>query len=150
VVRTAWLYGLCGRNFLKTMLRLTLQDPARELRVVADQFGSPTWSRTLARQLLRLVRSESRGIFHAAGEGYTNWYEFARRFLALMEVEHRLVPCGTEDYPTPARRPANSILCSGRLREDGLLLMRPWEQDLEEFVATCRMNLLEEVRNQRS
>ncbi len=150
VVRTAWLYGRCGRNFLKTMLRLALQDPSRELRVVADQFGSPTWSRTLAQQLLRLVRSDSRGIFHAVGEGYTNWYELARRFLTLMEVKHQLKPCATEDYPTPARRPANSILYNRRLGEAGLLLMRPWERDLENFVAACRLELIEEVQNLRS
>ena len=145
IVRTAWLYGLNGHNFLKTILRLALAEPGRERKVVADQFGCLTWSRRLAQQLLCLVESGKRGLYHAVGEGSASWFQVASRFLELMEVEHRLVPCTTAEYPTPARRPANSILLNRRLKDDGLLLMRPWQEDLELFVSRYRDRLLKKV-----
>jgi len=146
IVRTAWLYGINGRNFLKTMLRLALSDPTRELKVVADQFGCLTWSWRLAQQLLKLVETGSRGLYHGVGEGSANWYEIASCFLQLMEVEHQLTPCTTAEYPTPARRPANSILINHHLKDEGLLLMRPWREDLELFVKSYRQQLLDEAR----
>ncbi len=145
IVRTAWLYGINGHNFLKTMLRLVLAEPGRERKVVADQFGCLTWSQRLAQQLLCLVESGKRGLYHAVGEGSANWFQVASHFLELMEVEHCLVPCTTAEYPTPARRPANSILLNQRLKDDGLLLMRSWQEDLELFVSCYRDRLLKEA-----
>lgn len=145
IVRTAWLYGINGHNFLKTMLRLALTDPDRERKVVADQFGCPTWSRSLAQQLLCLVESGKRGLYHGVAEDSANWFQVASYFLELMEVEHRLVSCSTVEYPTPARRPANSILLNRRLKDEGLLLMRPWQEDLELFVNCYRDRLLQEA-----
>ena len=145
IVRTAWLYGINGHNFLKTMLRLALAEPERERKVVADQFGCLTWSRRLAQQLLFLVESGKRGLYHAVAEGSASWFQVASRFLELMEVEHRLVACTTAEYPTPARRPANSILLNRKLKDDDLLLMRPWQEDLELFVIRYRDQLLKEV-----
>ncbi len=145
IVRTAWLYGINGHNFLKTMLKLALLDSELERKVVADQFGCLTWSRTLAQQLLRLVESGKRGLYHAVAEGSATWFEVASRFLELMEVEHRLVACTTAEYPTPAQRPANSILLNRKLKDEGLLLMRPWQEDLELFVRLYRGQLLKEV-----
>ena len=145
ILRTAWLYGAGGRNFLKTMLRLALSDPERVIRVVNDQYGCPTWSRDLARQIARVMEAGARGTFHACGEGFCTWYDLARRFLELMAVPHRLSPCNTSEYPTAAVRPRNSILENRRLKEDGLDVMRPWEEALEEFVALNGRALLEEV-----
>jgi len=145
IARTAWLYGGRGKNFLKTMLRLSLSDPDRERKVVADQWGCPTWSMTLAQQLLQLVESDARGLFHAVGEGETTWYGLAVAFLDLMARPHILVPCTTAEYPTPARRPENSILLNCRLAENGFLRMRPWRDDLAAFVAACGPQLLREV-----
>ncbi|RLB67084.1 MAG: dTDP-4-dehydrorhamnose reductase [Deltaproteobacteria bacterium] len=146
IVRTAWLYGINGHNFLKTMLKLALAGPQQERKVVADQFGCLTWSRTLAQQLLNLVESGRRGLYHAVAEGSANWFQVASRFLELMEVEHCLVACTTSEYPTPARRPANSILLNRKLKDDDLLLMRSWQEDLELFVIRYRDQLLEEVQ----
>ncbi|MEA3332635.1 MAG: dTDP-4-dehydrorhamnose reductase [Pseudomonadota bacterium] len=145
IVRTAWLYGINGHNFLKTMLRLALADSGLERKVVADQFGCLTWSRTLAQQLLSLVEAGKRGLYHGVGEGSASWFQIAARFLELMEVKHCLVACTTVEYPTPARRPANSILLNRRLKDDGLLLMRPWQEDLELFVRCYRDRLLQEA-----
>ena len=145
VVRTAWLYGAAGGNFLKTMLRLALADPHRVIRVVDDQYGCPTWSRRLALQLLRLMEGDGRGVYHATGEGHCTWYELARHFLERIDVPHRLEPCTTAEYPTPARRPANSILENGRLKAEGIHLMEPWQADVDAFVDRWGRQILEEA-----
>ena len=145
IVRTAWLYGINGHNFLKTMLRLNLAEPERERKVVADQFGCLTWSWRLAQQLLVLVESGKRGLYHGVAEGSASWFQVASRFLELMGLEHRLVPCTTAEYPTPARRPANSVLLNQKLKKNDLLVMRPWQEDLELFVTRYRDHLLKEV-----
>jgi dTDP-4-dehydrorhamnose reductase len=145
IVRTAWLYGAGGANFLKTMLRRAVARPGETIRVVNDQHGSPTWSYRLALQLRKLAEAGSRGLYHATAEGHCTWYELARAFLEAMGVEHRLVPCATAEYPTPARRPGNSILENARLKAAGLNVMVDWRSDLEEFVRAHRADLLREV-----
>ena len=134
ILRTAWLYGAVGRNFLKTMLRLAMQDPDRELKVVHDQFGSPTWSHTLAEQIRAVIEHRAEGLFHATSEGYGSWFDLATQFLTLTEQPFRMKPCGSEEYPTPAKRPANSILENQRLKERGLNVFRDWREDLQSFV----------------
>jgi dTDP-4-dehydrorhamnose reductase len=137
VARTAWLYGRHGANFPRTLLRLALQDPARPLRVVSDQHGSPTWARRLAEQLLALAEAGAAGVYHAAGEGHATWYDFARLFLSAAGVAHEVVPCETRDYPTPAPRPRNSILLNARLHRERLGVFRTWEEDVRHFAETC-------------
>lgn len=146
ILRTAWMYGIRGQNFLKTMLRLTLKDPRREVKVVNDQFGSPTWSYRLAIQIVRLIELGGQGTYHATSEGYCTWYELAIDFLDKMGVPHSLVPCTTVEYPTPAKRPMNSILENRRLKESGINLMQDWESDLAEFVVTFKDRLIREAR----
>ena len=150
VVRTAWLYGAGGPNFLKTMLRLALDPDRSEIRVVNDQFGSPTWSWRLARQIGRLVESGGSGIYHATAEGYGSWYDLARHFLGCMDVPCRLVPCTSAEYPTPARRPANSILDNRRLRSEGIWLMQPWRDDVARFAREHGERLRAEVTREGS
>ncbi|MGQ9919928.1 MAG: dTDP-4-dehydrorhamnose reductase [Desulfobacca sp.] len=146
IVRTAWMYGCRGHNFLKTMLRLALQETPVQIRVVNDQFGSPTWSYRLAQQLAALIAAGGQGIYHATGEGYTTWYGLATTFFQVMGVDVPVTPITTAEYPTPARRPANSILENQRLKDQGLNLMRPWQDDLEEFVSRYREALYQEIR----
>jgi dTDP-4-dehydrorhamnose reductase len=147
IVRSAWLYGRHGPNFLKKILKLALSPQIPELKVVNDQFGSPTWSNRLAQQLLRLMEAEAQGLYHASAEGYCTWFELARHFLLRMGVDKPVRPCLTSDYPNPAVRPKNSILENRRLKVAGLNLMRPWQQDLDEFAAAFREDLLEEAGN---
>jgi dTDP-4-dehydrorhamnose reductase len=146
ILRTAWLYGMNGRNFLKTMLRLAVQQPEREIRVVNDQFGSPTWSFTLARQIAEVIGAKMSGVVHATSEGYCSWFDLASRFLSLMDVPHRISPCTTADYPTPAHRPVNSILENKALKRRKLNVFADWESELERFVQTHRSALLAEVK----
>jgi dTDP-4-dehydrorhamnose reductase len=145
ILRTAWLYGFRGNNFLKTILRLALGDPDRVLSVVNDQFGSPTWAYRLALQIEKLIEFNGRGIYHATSEGYCSWYELAGYFLAAMGVPHTLSPCETAGYPTPAVRPGNSILDNRRLREAGVNVMVPWKDDLNRFISMFRDRLIREA-----
>jgi dTDP-4-dehydrorhamnose reductase len=144
ILRTAWLYGFHGRNFLKTILKKVLSAPETTLKVVNDQFGSPTWSYRLALQIRRLIDSDASGIYHASSEGYGTWFDLASSFLEKMGVPHRIIPCGTVDYPTPATRPANAILENHRLKAEGLNIMTDWRSDLNEFIATFRDRLIAE------
>jgi dTDP-4-dehydrorhamnose reductase len=146
ILRTAWLYGIGGPNFLKIMLRLALKDPKREIRVVNDQFGSPTWSYRLALQIEKLIEAGGQGVYHATSEGHGTWYQLAVEFLDRMAVPHCVVPCTTAEYPTPAVRPMNSILENRRLKESGINLMQDWKRDVAAFVALFRDRLISEAR----
>ncbi len=145
IVRTAWVYGIKGHNFLKTMLRLALSDPKRQIKVIHDQFGSPTWSYHLAQQIDKLIEINGQGIYHATSEGYCTWYEVAQYFLEKMGVKHNVVPCSTDEYPTPAVRPQNSILENKRLKEQGINLMPHWQDGIDLFVKRFRVALINEI-----
>ncbi|HEX8365527.1 MAG TPA: dTDP-4-dehydrorhamnose reductase [Allosphingosinicella sp.] len=114
VVRASWVYAPVGQNFVNTMLRLIAER--EEVRVVADQIGTPTWAPRLATALWRLPALGARGIHHYTDAGVASWYDFAvaigEEALAagLIDRAARVVPIATEDYPTPARRPAYSVL----------------------------------------
>jgi dTDP-4-dehydrorhamnose reductase len=144
ILRTAWLYGAHGKNFPKTMLRLALADPAKTIRVVNDQFGCPTCSMQLALQIKKLIEQPvpPTGLFHAAAQGHTSWYGFAREFLTLMNVPFTMEPCTTADYPTPAHRPANSILENAALKSLGICTMDDWRAALQDFVRQNRNSLI--------
>ncbi len=142
ILRTAWLYGMGGNNFLKTMLRLARADSERTIRVVDDQYGSLTWTRTLARQINQVLTSDFTGIAHATAEDYSTWYTGAKYFLEAMKVEFSLEPCTTAEYPTPAHRPVNSILENSLLKEQGAHIMRDWRLDIDAFVEMYKDELL--------
>ncbi len=143
ILRTAWLYSAHGNNFLKTMLKFARQG--RALNVVNDQFGSPTWSHTLARQMKAIAESRITGIFNATSEGYCTWYQLACTFLKQLDQPYTITPCTTAEYPTPARRPANSILENARLKAEGLNLFENWETELERFIQNHGTTLIREI-----
>ncbi|MCD6198199.1 MAG: dTDP-4-dehydrorhamnose reductase [Deltaproteobacteria bacterium] len=145
ILRTAWLYGIHGRNFLKTILKVALTNPDKKLKVVNDQFGSPTWSYRLALQIAELIEKNCRGTYHATAEGYCSWYELAGHFLDEIGVQHSLIPCTSEEYPTPAIRPRNSILENQRLKKAGINLMKNWSHDVDQFVSMFRGQLIDEA-----
>ncbi len=145
ILRTAWLYGISGSNFLKTILRRALKNPSEEMPVVNDRFGSPTWAYRLALQIAGLVTGAHRGTFHATAEGHCTWYELACLFLELMELPHRIIPCGAAQYPAAAVRPVNAILENLRLKEGNINLMCPWQDDIASFVRLFRKALLQQA-----
>ncbi|HID69784.1 MAG TPA: dTDP-4-dehydrorhamnose reductase [Desulfobacterales bacterium] len=145
ILRTAWLYGWHGKNFLKTMLRLALADSTRELKVVDDQYGSLTWTATLARQIQTILSSDLQGIVHATAEGACTWYQGACYFLDAMEIPYNISPCSTSEYPTPAHRPSNSILANNRLEQADLSVFNSWQEDITRFVELHKYELIEEA-----
>ena len=122
VVRTAWLYGEGGKNFVDTMLRLG--DELDEISVVIDQLGSPTWTGHLAPALVDLAERRGSGTFHATNEGECTWHALAIEALNRAGISTRVVAVTTDEFPRPARRPAYSVL--GTEREDALRLP-PWQ-----------------------
>ncbi len=120
LVRTAWVYSAGGANFVRTMLRLMRER--NEVRVVADQIGAPTWAHGLARTLWELAGAEASGIFHHCDAGVASWYDFAVAVqeealaIGLLTREVPVRPIATSEFPTPARRPAFSLLDSSSTR----------------------------------
>ncbi len=138
VVRTAWLYGRQGANFVKTMLRLA--DEQSELKVVHDQRGNPTFAEDLAHHLLQLAATQHYGVYHCTGGGVCSWYEFAAEIFRIAGKDVKLLPCTTEEYPRPAPRPQNSALEHTMLKAtigDG---MRPWQEALFAYLKQSEDN----------
>lgn len=106
IVRISWVFGSNGSNFVKTMLRLAKEK--KELSVVVDQIGSPTYTFDLAKLIVEMIQTEKYGIYHATNEGYCSWYEFACEIFKQANMNVKVNPIKTEDYPTKALRPRNS------------------------------------------
>lgn len=125
ILRTSWVYGLHGKNFLRTMLRLA--ETRDSLSVVNDQTGAPTWSHTIAEATANILRrctgveqiAGHTGVYHLCATGHTSWYGFAQAIFAHPAVQQRpsLQPISTAQYPTPARRPANSVMSTEKFRQ---------------------------------
>jgi dTDP-4-dehydrorhamnose reductase len=130
VVRTSWLFGIGGKNFVDTMLGLAGERD--ELRVVGDQVGCPTYVGHLARALVELAGSDAYGIHHVAGGGACSWFEFATEIFRQAEVDVRVAPCTTDEFPRPAPRPAYSVL--GTERPDPIRLP-DWRDGLAAYLA---------------
>ena len=130
VVRTAWVYGAVGANFVKTMIRLEQTNPT--LRVVDDQRGSPTWSADLAAGLVALGRSgAAAGVYHCTNAGDTTWCGLARAVFEEIGADPaRVLPTTTDEFPRPAPRPAYSVLSGAAWRAAGLTPLPPWRDAL--------------------
>jgi dTDP-4-dehydrorhamnose reductase len=138
VVRTAWLYGQHGANFVKTMLRL--ESERDTVAVVDDQRGQPTWSRDLAEQVLALVAADApAGIYHGTNSGAVTWFGFTQEIFRLAGADPaRVLPTTSAQFVRPAPRPANSVLGHRRWAEVGLPAMRPWEEALAQALPMLR------------
>ena len=146
LIRTGWLYGIRGDNFIKKILALALQKDRESLRVVNDQFGSPTWSYRLAQQIKVLIDKGKEGVYHATSEGYCSRYEWVRYFLERMDIKIPILPCASDEYPTPAKRPANSILENRQLKTEGINIMPNWQKDLDNFLDIYGETLLRDAK----
>jgi dTDP-4-dehydrorhamnose reductase len=133
ILRTSWLFGAVGRCFPNTVLELARSQ--KKLRVVADQIGSPTFNRDLARAIVKLAHADARGIVHASNAGECSWCDFARELLrAGGFTEATAEAVRTEDVPRPARRPRYSVLSNTSLEHYGIR-MRPWQETLGDYFA---------------
>lgn len=132
IVRTAWVYGEYGPNFVKTMLRLAKEKD--ELGVVCDQIGSPTYTVDLASFLIELVKTEKYGIYHYTNSGTCSWYEFANAIFEEANINIKVNPLTTDQYPTPAKRPNYSVLSHTALKLNGFQSPRHWREALMSFI----------------
>lgn len=132
IVRTSWVFGKYGNNFVKTMLKYGKEKG--HLKVVHDQVGSPTYTVDLAAFLLQLIQTEKYGIYHASNTGSCSWYEFTREIVSLANIPADVTPCTTEEFPRPAPRPAYSVLDHMAIRTNGFNELPHWQDALRRFL----------------
>jgi len=132
IVRTSWLYGYYGANFVKTMRKIASEKGA--CRVVSDQRGNPTNAADLAHHILKLLTTDEYGIYHGTGSGECSWYEFTEKIVEFSGIDATVSPCTTEEYPTPAKRPAYSSLENMMFKSTVGDEFRPWQEALLCFI----------------
>lgn len=142
ILRTSWVYGSHGKNFLLTILRLAQQRP--ELRIVADQYGSPTSAREIAAATVRIIDQQRNsaagsppgGVYHMTAQGVTSWFGFAQAIVdqASSGIAPTIIPIPTSEYPTPARRPANSALSNDKFAAAFGFRLPPWQATLTDVM----------------
>ena len=131
ILRTAWLFGKNGSNFIETMINLSDRE---ELKVINDQRGTPTHTIDLANAIVALSKTEEYGLYNATSEGKTTWYDFAKYIFDKKELKVNVVPCATFEFPTLAKRPANSVLENQRLKEINVFDFPNWETAVDTYL----------------
>ena len=132
IVRISWVFGINGKNFIKTMLRLS--ETKKELRVVNDQIGSPTFTADLAHLLVDMVQTDKYGIYHATNEGFCSWAEFAAEIFRQADVKTKVIPVPSSEYPTKATRPKNSRLSKKSLDDAGFKRLPSWKDAVGRYL----------------
>jgi dTDP-4-dehydrorhamnose reductase len=132
ILRTSWVFGKNGRNFVRTMLRLGAEK--KELRVVCDQIGSPTYAKDLARVICDMIATEKYGIYHVRNEGFVSWADFARMIMEKAGLPCRIIPVDSSEYASLAKRPLNSRLSGRKLAEAGFAPMPSVEDALDRYL----------------
>ncbi|MBO6195008.1 MAG: dTDP-4-dehydrorhamnose reductase [Bacilli bacterium] len=138
VVRTSWVFGINGKNFMKTMLNLS--ETKNELNVVSDQYGSPTYTVDLARLLVDMVGTEKYGLYHANNEGYCNWAEFAEEIFRQNKKNVKVNHVTSEEYPQKAYRPKNSKLSKNALIDNDFDLLPAWKDAVRRYSKELKLN----------
>lgn len=132
IVRIAWVFGINGKNFVKTMINLG--KTRDKLTVVCDQFGSPTYTYDLAKLLVDMVQTDKYGIYHATNEGFCNWYEFACEIFKQAGIQVEVAPVTSDQYPTKAKRPFNSRMSKDKLEKSGFERLPDWKDALSRYL----------------
>lgn len=140
ILRTSWVYSEFGKNFVKTMLNLFATKD--ELNIVADQFGQPTNANDLAEAIMKIIKSEkiTPGIFNFSNLGRISWFDFAEKIAELSDAKIKLNAIETSQYPTPAKRPKNSVLDLDKISKTYVIQLKPWEESLEDCVQILQNN----------
>lgn len=132
IARTAWLYGIHGKNFVETMKNLSSKP---ELKVVDDQIGCPTWTVELSNGIIDLIENRKYGIYHVCGSGSTSWYGFAKEIFRQSDLSVNLKPCASEDFPTKAVRPKYSVMFNSDICRD-------WKEALADYIEISKEAVL--------
>ena len=140
ILRTSWVYSEFGKNFVKTMLNLFATK--EELSIVADQFGQPTNANDLAEAIMKIIKSEkiTPGIFNFSNLGRISWFDFAEKIAELSEAKIKLNAIETSQYPTPAKRPKNSVLDLDKISKTYAIQLKPWEESIEDCIQILQNN----------
>ena len=140
ILRTSWVYSEFGKNFVKTMLNLFATK--EELNIVADQFGQPTNANDLAEAIMKIIKSEkiTPGIFNFSNLGRISWFDFAEKIAELSDAKIKLNAIETSQYPTPAKRPKNSVLDLDKISKTYAIQLKPWEESIEDCVQILQNN----------
>ncbi|MGF6989411.1 dTDP-4-dehydrorhamnose reductase [Lachnospiraceae bacterium PF1-21] len=136
IVRIAWVFGLNGNNFIKTMLKLS--ESRSELDVVEDQVGSPTYTYDLARLLVDMMETDKYGRYHATNVGFCSWYEFAKEIFRQAGVEMKVNPVTSDKFPAKAKRPHNSRMDQSKLIENGFVPLPTWQDALKRYLEVIK------------
>ena len=142
IFRTAWLYGKHGKNFVYTMLKLFKEQD--EIKVVKDQYGSPTYTMDLAKIIIKIMKSHSKnyGIYHFTNNGFTNWYEFAKEIYKIakkyeiVKKNIKIISVNTAEYPLSATRPQYSVLSKEKIKKELNFSIESWQNSLKNFIQT--------------
>jgi len=140
IIRTSWVFSSHGNNFVKTMMRLMMERD--QLNIVADQKGRPTYAKDLALATMNMIEAmiagkAIKGVYHFANQGETTWFDFAAKIKAIASLSCELKPIETKDFPTPAKRPAYSVLDTSKIEHDIAIDIRHWEDAL----ASCMIEI---------
>ena len=135
-VRIAWVFGVNGKNFIKTMLRLA--ESQKEINVVNDQIGSPTYTYDLAVLLADMVETEKYGRYHATNEGLCTWYEFAKEIFRQAGADVKVNPVSSDEFPAKAKRPHNSRMDKSKLVQNGFRPLPTWQDALKRYLEIIR------------
>ena len=151
ILRTAWLYSPFGQNFMKTMQRLGTNRPS--LNVVDDQFGCPTSSIALAEVIIQLIANDGQwlknndGVYHVTNQGKASWAEFAAAIMKRSDLSCQVNPISSQEYPTPAKRPKNSVLNTEKIERTLGISMRPWEEELQAIIELQQQLMLDKIKS---
>lgn len=132
IVRISWVFGEHGNNFVKTMLRLGKER--KEINVVADQYGSPTYTADLAPLLVEMIKTDKYGVYHVTNEGVCTWAEFAEEIFKIADIDIKVNHITTAEYPTRAKRPMNSRLSKNSLVINGFYVLKNWQNALKNYL----------------
>ncbi len=136
IVRISWVFGLNGKNFVKTMLELA--KTRDQLNVVADQVGSPTYTPDLAKLLVDMIQTDRYGRYHATNSGLCTWHEFAEEIFLQKGMIMKIEPVTSEEFPAKAKRPHNSRMSKSKLTQSGFELLPPWQDALKRYLVDLR------------
>ncbi|MBW1902213.1 MAG: dTDP-4-dehydrorhamnose reductase [Deltaproteobacteria bacterium] len=150
IIRSSWLYGVNGRNFVKSILNQAVKKKSEVLKVVNDQFVSPTWAYRLALQIRELLHGDGIGTYHATAQGHCSPFEYAEYILKKLGIKASIEPYSLKDLDYPARRPANCLLENRLLKKQGVNVMVDWKEDLDTFLDSFGEELIKEAEKLKS
>lgn len=131
IIRTSWVFGKHGENFIKTMLKLGKEKD--EISVVSDQYGSPTYTVDLAELIIEMIKTDKYGIYHATNEGFCSWYEFAKEIFKTADINVKVKPVSSDEFKSKAKRPKNSRLSKNSLIENNFYILKNYKKSIMLF-----------------